>query len=132
MESGADVEVVLGPGELVWPNANGKEFEEAEKLKGDEDTLGAKVENRIGGAVETPVENVENGVKAGDGECLKVVAATAVGTVGAGFDGVKEVVTDLRAGDNVDDGLVVAPMLTVGSDGSTLTCSSLPAGPARG
>lgn len=132
LKGGAEVEVAVGPGELVWPNAKGMEFEDAEKLKGDKGTVGVKVENLIAGTVETPVGYVEKGVKTGDGEGWKVVVATAVETVGAGDDGTNEVVDDLGAGDGVDDGLVIALMLTVDSDGSTLTFTSFPASPALG
>lgn len=105
-------------------------------MKGDEGTVGVKVENEIAGVVETLVGNLVNEVKTGDGEGLKVVVvvvvATAVGTDGADNDGTNEVAADLGAGDGVDDGLVVAPMLAVDSDGSTLTCTSFPTSPARG
>lgn len=99
-------------------------------MKGEVGTVEANVEKWIAGAAVMPVVNDEIGVKAGEGDDLKVVAAGTVGTADACADGNMGVVVDLRTGDGVDDDWTVAPMLAIGSDGSTLTCTSLPTSPA--
>lgn len=57
------------------------------------------------------------------------LSVVLVGTVGDCADGRMGVVVELGAGNDADDGLTVAPMLEGGSDGSTLTCTSLPTSP---